>query len=373
MMILGEDGKELKTGYTTGSCATAGALAAMLLLTEQMDVPAVAITLPSGDALQIPVEETRQLSQSSAMARIIKDAGEDADVTHGLDIIVTVTLDPANQMPPYEEVVIRGGKGVGTVTKTGLQIAPGEAAINPVPRQMIGAHVRRYLPEGMVATVTVSVPEGEKVAKKTFNPRLGIEGGISIIGTSGIVRPMSDDAYKATIHTELKQKRALGETTVILVPGLHGEKYAQGLGYESRQVVHMGNFIGFSIQSAEKLGFEKMLLIGHSGKLMKVAGGIFNTHSRVADAKAEILITELALMSAPLSLIEAVLMANTTDEMSALLEATVYFSAFQNLTEKAKAKVKNQLLEETQVDIVIYSMPGKILGDTREKNGETNL
>lgn len=380
--ILSEDALYLRTGYTTGSCATAAAKAALLMLLaeeeEEIAVDEVTIHIPNGLVLEIPIEAVYKSSENSVTAVVIKDAGDDADVTHGLEICARVILNDSGV------INITGGTGVGIVTKPGLQIPVGNYAINPVPLQMIKDNLSPLLLEGVGAEVTIEVPHGEATALKTFNPRLGVIGGISIIGTSGVVRPMSEDAFRDTIYTEMKQKKALGVDTLILVPGLHGEKYAihhislsnddtiepdsQFEKIIASQVVHMGNFVGFSLQAAEKIGFQKIVIIGHIGKLIKLAGGIFNTHSKVADAKAEILISELALLGASKEVLETISSANTTDEMSNYLSITPYAEVFQRLSEKARTRCRQFIFESIEIEVILYDMSGRMLGDSRRRH-----
>ncbi len=355
----------MKNGYTTGTCAAAAAKVAAQWLTEKAidDVDYVTLKVPSGDTLVIPIHHVATINPESAMASVIKDGGDDQDSTHGLEIQALVTLTDQSQ-----KVSITGGKGVGTVTKPGLQIPIGHAAINPVPLKMIEEAVRPFLPSDRGFHIEIGVPNGEAVGAKTFNPRLGIVGGISIIGTSGIVRPMSEEAYKATIETELKQKWALGNKKIVLVPGMHGEKYAiSTLGASAEIIVHMGNFIGFTLQACVAIGFEHLLIVGHIGKLIKLSGGIFNTHSKVADAKAEILITQLAFLKAPMPLLEGIYKANTTDQMVELLRDTPYFLAFQTLGHIAKEKCLMHIHSQIPLDCVFYDLSGRQLADTRKE------
>lgn len=361
-MEFSSTGKPLRNGYTTGSCATAASKIALGLLVGMPLEPhdTIEIHLPDGNLLSIPIYNAVKHEDTSALGSVLKDAGDDQDVTNGLEIQAVVTLV---DRPFYVE--IKGGKGVGTVTKDGLQIPKGQAAINPVPLKMIQENLMPLLPEGKGCIVEIIIPEGEAVALKTFNPRLGIIGGISVIGTTGIVRPMSEDAFKQTIFTELNQKHLLGIETLILVPGMHGEKFAiERLGYKAEQVVHMSNFVGYALKACENLGFKHVLLIGHIGKLMKVSGGIFHTHSRVADAKKEILVAHLALKQKPYTLLDAINRCNTTDEMAAHLIKLGETIAFQELAERAKGKCLEHAPSLAALDVVFYDMALNILGNT---------
>lgn len=357
--VLSDNGHRLRTGYTTGSCVTAAAKAALLNNAE----PQVTIDLPSGSTLNIPILSVSDDGIQGVTAIVVKDAGDDYDVTHGIEIHVTVQLTENSG-----QVEIIGGEGVGVVTKKGLQTPVGSWAINPTPLKMIRENLEPYLPEGKGVIVKVTIPRGREIAKKTFNPRLGIEGGISIIGTTGIVRPMSEDAFKEAIYLELKQKYAMGIRTVYLVPGMHGEKYAiHYLGITENDVVQMSNYIGFTLNAAQQIGYTHLILLGHIGKLIKLAGGIFNTHSKVADGKAHILAAHLALIDAPLSLIRTVYTLNTTDEVSEYLNEMHYGHVFENIAEEAKRKCIEHVSGLEQIEIILYDMKGRLLADTRHK------
>lgn len=362
--MLSDSGELLRTGFTTGACATAAAtyaLKACLDAAPDFGWSAIAVKAPDGSML--PEIEVKLIEKSikGAKALVIKDAGDDYDVTDGLEIYAEVTLTSA-----AGEIVIEGGSGVGRVTKPGLQLPVGAYAINPKPLQMLRDNLAPLLPDSCGIKVIISAPKGVLLAEKTFNPKLGILGGISIIGTTGIVRPMSEDAFKSSIYVELKQKAEMGIETLILVPGKHGENFAVNrLSYDAENIVHMSNFVGFCAASSEKLGFQHLIFIGHIGKLVKVAAGIFNTHSKVADARWETVVAHLALMSAPLSLLNAVKEANTTDEMSELLWETPYQSVFEKIADAAVSRIEDHLSGNVSIDVVLYDMKQRLLADTR--------
>lgn len=396
--VLSGTAEALRTGYTTGSCAAGAAKAGAMLCAAYIaehseynphrstgaetaacagagtDAKAVRsrllregvlVALPEGQFLTLPVSVLEKTKPQVVCAGIVKDAGDDHDVTHGLEIQAYVQLIPDSADSGAGVVSIDGGVGVGRVTRPGLQTAVGTAAINPVPLQMIEDNVRSVLPEGYGARVEICVPGGAEVALKTFNPRLGVEGGISIIGTTGIVRPMSEDAFKASIFAELKQKRAMGTTRVILVPGKHGELYgSQALGLPESDMVHMSNFVGFALHACVKLGFEHIHILGHLGKLVKTAGGIFNTHSQVADARMDILAAHLALMGAPRALIVQVYGANTTDEAVDFVMGTGYSGVFQRLAALAQERCSGHIDGAISVDVTLYDMKKRLLGST---------
>lgn len=288
-MARNKDRHTWREGYTTGSCAAGAAKAACFLL-QGGDLPErVEIPLPGKARLTLPVH-TGQLRDLEATASILKDGGDDADITDGLEIRALV-----RRLSPQGDVHIRGGRGVGTVTKKGLAQGVGESAINPVPRAMIRDAVREVFPQAELE-VTIEVPEGEATALRTLNPRLGIVGGISILGTSGIVRPMSEEAFKTSILPELDQAVAYGHKTIVLTPGHYGFRVAtECFKVPAEAVIQMSNFVGFLLEEAAYRKIEGVILLGHIGKLIKVSGGIFHTHNRVADARAEILLAHAAL------------------------------------------------------------------------------
>lgn len=281
------DGEMLRCGYTTGSCAAAAAKAASeMLLSGELVSEAVLVT-PGGAVLTLEILDVKRTGDYVSCA-VRKDGGDDPDVTNGLLIYSSVRKI-------LNGVDILGGKGVGKVTKAGLDQPVGEAAINSVPRKMIAEAVsdiaRKYGYEGGFE-VTVSVPCGEDIAAKTFNPRLGIVGGISILGTTGIVEPMSNSAVIGTIRAEEKMRRAEGKKSLLLTVGNYSKSFlAEEMPIMLDKSVMCSNFIGDGIDIAMELGFERVLIIGHIGKLVKLGAGIMNTHSSMADGRMEVLVT----------------------------------------------------------------------------------
>ena len=293
----------MRKGFTTGSCAAAAAKAAAYMLLTGIKKEKISIETPAGvmfdaEILDIEMEENR------VSCSVMKDGGDDPDVTTGSHVVAEVSVldngtnGVGNIPSPLDyslntEIVIDGGAGVGRVTLPGLDQPVGNAAINHVPREMIEKEVTEVcslLDFKGCLKIIISVPEGEELAKKTFNPRLGIVGGISILGTTGIVEPMSARALIDTIEVELKQKKALGMKHAIVSPGNYGLKFMEeNLHYDLNQSVKCSNFIGETVDKACNLGFQTFLITGHIGKLIKVAGGIMNTHSHEADARMEIL------------------------------------------------------------------------------------
>lgn len=358
------DGKKYRRGYTTGSCATGAAKAASYMLLTQKFIKTINIDTPKGIPLTLNLENI-EIKENYAQCSVKKDGGDDIDATHNLDIYARVEFIDSNK------ILITGGTGVGVITKKGLGVGVGEAAINKTPRIMINNEVRKVIGEDKGVKVTISVPDGDAIAQKTFNPRLGIIGGISIIGTTGIVEPMSDEGWKKSLSIELEMKKAQGLDKIILVPGNHGEMFIkEKLGIDMKYVVRTSNFIGYMLKEAQRIGFKQILMAGHLGKYVKIAGGIFNTHSKVADARNEILIANLALMNAPFELIKSTNECLTTEEFIDVLETDEYreYKEIYNiLSQKCKERIDTHINdEEINVEVMIFSMNKELLGQSKK-------
>ncbi|MDR0523073.1 MAG: cobalt-precorrin-5B (C(1))-methyltransferase CbiD [Candidatus Methanoplasma sp.] len=283
-MYVTVDGKRLRCGYTTGTCAAAAARAAAGLLLSGEEPRSVRMAVPAGNVLEIPVEDLR-LEGGSASCSVRKDGGDDADATHGLMVEARVSLRPDGA------ISVDGGEGVGRVTKGGLDQPVGSAAINSTPRRMIAEALedaRRAAGSASGLEAVISVPGGAEASKRTFNSRLGIVGGISILGTSGIVEPMSDAGLIGAIRAEMGVRLAEGRRILLLVPGNMGRDFSRGMGGDS-EAVKCSNFIGEAIDCAAEKGAEGILVVGNLGKMVKVAGGVMNTHSRQGDCRMEIM------------------------------------------------------------------------------------
>ena len=268
--------KEMKSGYTTGSCAAAGTKAAILALQGNV-VEEVELYALSGELLHIPIKSIEYTS-NGAKAEVIKDAGDDPDITHGASVFTEVVINKDKS-----DIIFHAGLGIGTVTEPGLSIPPGEPSINPGPRKMMTKAVRELLPANYGCDITISIPKGVELAKKTLNPILGIEGGISVIGTTGIVRPMSEEGFKNSLTPQISVAKANGYEEIVFVPGKIGENIASALDLPAKAMVQTSNFIGHMLEFAADEGIKSVLLFGHLGKLVKVAGGIFYTHSKITD------------------------------------------------------------------------------------------
>ena len=326
--------KLLRYGYTTGSCAAAAAKAAAQMLRTGQPVSQVRIVTPSGVSLTLDVLDP-VLGEDSASCAIRKDGGDDPDATSGLLIYATVRPIP-------QGIRVDGGPGVGRVTKPGLDQPVGAAAINHVPRQMIEAAVAEALQGASGGMeVIISVPGGEEVGKRTFNPHLGIVGGISILGTSGIVEPMSEQALVDTTRVELNMCRAGGATDLLLTVGNYGDDFAScKLGLSLAGRIKCSNFIGQTLSVAISLGFRRVLLIGHIGKLVKLGAGIMNTHSAQGDARMEILVSCALARGASLEALRAVAACITTE---AALEELRRFGLLEETMKELGERIGQQL------------------------------
>jgi len=355
-------GKKLRYGYTTGSSATAATKAALMYLLDdgKHDILEVTIKLPSGNPLTISVNSLEK-KENSVLASVIKDGGDDPDVTHGLEIFSKVTLRKDLK------INIFGGIGVGKVTKKGLPVAPGNSAINPVPLKMIRETVEEMLPEGLGADVEIFVPKGEETAKKTLNAKLGIIGGISILGTTGIVKPMSEESWKASLAIELKMAlENAGNGEAIFLFGNRGKQYlSDNFEDNTSQAIVISNFVGYMFDRACEFEVKKIYFIGELGKFVKVAGGIFHTHSRVSDAKMEILTANALLVGESTENMKKIMASNTTEEATKYIEKTEVYNL---LAEKAKQKCEEYCRRngwELEVETLIISAEKEVLGNSR--------
>ena len=375
-MYVDVDGKRLRCGYTTGSCSAGAAKAATIILfNKEKNLNEIEIATPKGIDVTMPIELIEKFDDY-VECTILKDGGDDPDNTHGIEIkamvkkikpidnkifqnedlqkfdSVLVEDSRAEKEDELERVVLKGGTGVGIVTKDGLFIPKGQAAINPVPRKMIKEEVLKVLPPGERVEVIISVPQGEKVAKKTFNPRLGIEGGISILGTTGIVYPMSEDALKASIKIEITQK-AINNERLVLTFGNLGDNYCKELGFKEEEVVTCSNFIGFALETCVSCKVKSIIIVGHIGKMSKIAYGCFNTHSKVNGVRLEVIALELALLGYDMSLVKRVLEEKTCEGAVKML-GDGYDKLYENIGNKIVQKIKEHVYGELEVDAVMY-------------------
>lgn len=349
--------EELRKGFTTGSCAAAAAKAACRMLLTGSDIGSISIITPKGVAFDAVILNTER-SADSVKCAVRKDGGDDPDITTGTLIEAEVRFASVGR--DSQRVRIEGGRGVGRVTRPGLDQPVGEAAINSVPREMITREVTEVLDMfdcTDAVTVTISVPEGEKLAEHTFNPRLGIEGGISIIGTSGVVEPMSRQAILDTIRVELRQKKAEGHSIAFISPGNYGLDFMrETYGVDLDRSVKCSNFIGETTDMVCELGFDGMLLTGHIGKLVKVAGGIMNTHSREADCRMEILAAAALREGAGRDEALRILDCLTTEEAYAvLIESGIAEKVSQRIMQGIMRNLNRRSAGRLKTGCIIYS------------------
>ena len=347
-----KDGKKLRLGYTTGSCAAAAAKAAAYMLLTGRPKDTIDLLTPKGIRLHLTVEEIK-ITSSEVSCAIRKDSGDDPDATRGTLVFACVRKMDA------PGVLIDGGAGVGRVTKRGLDQPVGAAAINSVPRRMIEENVREVCAlcgyDGGVSVV-ISVPEGEALAKKTFNPRLGIVGGISILGTTGIVEPMSEQALVDTIRVELRQRRELGAEYVLLTPGNYGADFIRdSIGIDPRTAVLTSNFIGDALELSRELGFHGALLIGHIGKLVKLAGGMWNTHSKFGDCRMELLAAHAASLGLrPEKVSELLACVMCDDAIRILKEEQLYDAVLARLAGRIEFHLQHKC-GEMEIGAMVFS------------------
>lgn len=356
-------GKNLRCGYTTGSCATAAAKAAAMMLLTGERVAAVRIDTPKGVVLELEPLEV-ELAEQYVSCAIRKDSGDDPDDTNGVLVFAKVekVAEPG--------VHIEGGVGVGRVTKPGLACAVGGPAINPTPRRMITAEVGSVMEqagysEGLL--VTISIPEGVEIAKKTFNPRLGIIGGLSVLGTSGIVEPMSEKALIETMYVEMRAQKARGNKHLLVFFGNYGEDFTRDvMQLDLEGAVTCSNFVGELLDYAVFLGFETLLLIGHSGKLVKLAQGVMNTHSKYADCRTELFALEAMFHGASIEVGQEIYHCLTTDEVTKILKREQIFEpVMDKVTERIDFYMQHRVHGKIKTAAFMFSNVYGILGKTK--------
>lgn len=353
----------LRCGYTTGTCAALAAKGAVRLLLTGKQPRVLTLLTPKGWEVSVRPIECRMQGQA-AICSVRKDAGDDADVTDGLPVTATVSK---TDMPG---VTIDGGDGVGRVTKPGLDQPVGEAAINRVPRQMIRQQVEEACRESGYTggiSVIISIEGGAEAARRTFNPQLGVEGGLSILGTSGIVEPMSEQAIVDTIALEIRQ-HAAESNCLILTPGNYGTDFLHTQGWDALgvPVVKCSNFLGEALDCAAVEGIEQLLLVGHIGKLVKLAGGIMNTHSRYADCRTELFCAHAAICGADTATCQALMNAATTDACLEIVDqAHLRDRVLTSLLEAIQRHLEHRIGPGCRIGAVLFSNQFGLLGMTR--------
>lgn len=356
MAILTED-ENLRFGYTTGACAAAG-VKAILLKQQGKDYGKVELKALDGTKLLIPVKSVTS-DEEGFVAEVVKFSGDDPDITNGVSVFSSLRPIAAR------ELIFKAGIGVGTVTRPGLSVPVGEPSINPGPRKLIRQVLEEMTGNCLGWEVTISIPAGVELAKKTLNPVLGIEGGISVIGTSGVLRPMSEEGFKNSLVPQIEVARAAGFDSLIFVPGKIGEEAALSWGLPQGALVQTSNFIGFMLEAAAKREIRKIMLFGHVGKLAKVAAGIFYTHNRVGDARLETLAAYGAAEGLPQEGVRRVLAANTTEDALTVLAAQgkgFCRRVCDVIAARASLRAERYLFGQVQVGTVMTAMDRTLLG-----------
>ena len=353
------DRKKLKTGFTTGTSATAAAKAALLSIIKQTTFEDVDVTLPKGSLIKIPIHLCK-FQKTKARCSVIKDGGDDPDVTHGAEIIVDLHLTDKKN-----DIEIDGGEGVGIVTKPGLGLEINKAAINPVPKKMIKENLteaagKLLLEKGI--KIIISVPKGRELGPKTDNPRIGILNGISILGTSGIVIPFSTASYAASIRQNLDVAIAMGNDTVVLTTGGRSEDFAKKIiDLPDHCFVQMGDFSGYTIQQCSKKDIKKAYVVGFIGKLAKMAAGVKQTHVKGSKVDMKFLSDLAQNCEANKSIIEKILRANTARHVSEIIKESEITGFFEQICDKTHMQMKKHSDGKISLEVILFDFEGDIL------------
>lgn len=367
-----KNNKRLRYGYTTGSCAAGATRGAVRMLLSGSELSEVELQTPKGITLTLQLHDITR-GEDYVSCAVQKDAGDDPDTTNGILVYVKAEkfFPQDTEGKNRSQIILDGGTGVGRVTKPGLSQQIGEAAINPVPRAMILREAeeaaQEYDYEGGLK-LTVSVPEGEEIARRTFNPRLGIIGGISILGTSGIVEPMSERALIESIHVEMKQHFCQGEEYILVTPGNYGADYLkEHMTVPFENNIKCSNYVGETIDMAVDMGVKGILFVAHIGKFVKVAAGIMNTHSHCADGRMEVLCASAIRAGGSLECAREILKAGTTDEALAVLDRyDILKETMDIVMEKIQFYLDHRSYEQILLGAVVFSNVYGLLGQTRD-------
>jgi cobalt-precorrin-5B (C1)-methyltransferase len=356
------DPQGTREGYTTGACAAAAAHAACLVLERDERAEVVAVPSPLGFAIPVPINRLG-FRDGAAFAGAIKDGGDDPDVTHGAEVIATL------RRVEQPGIHIRGGAGVGTVTQPGLELLPGSAAINPVPRRMIVNGVRTVLgtdrPDPGI-TVTVSIPGGEALAKKTLNARIGIIGGLSVLGTTGVVRPMSTASWRASVLQAIDVAAANHVGHIVLTTGGRSERFASALFPELPDMafVQMGIFTGDALRRAAERRVARVTVCGMIGKLAKLAAGQMQTHVAGGGVDVAFLAGLARDAGAPTGLVDAIAGANTARHVEELIAAASFAPFYQHVALGVATMCDRYVGARLAVDVVLFDFDGRVLAQS---------
>lgn len=351
-----------REGFTTGTCAAAAAKAAAVILSGSPCPSQVKVTGPTGREFNIDVFK---ISDNPVTCGAVKDAGDDVDATDGMTVCVSLEILNENNLND-EKIIFAAGDGVGIITLPGMKLPVGEPAINPGPREMIKNAVGEILGDKGVK-VTVSIPGGAEKAQHTFNPRLGVKGGLSVLGTTGVVRPMDEAALMASLDLELSVIFSLGTRDLIITFGNTGEialRKAFNIEPGKRCVIQAGNYIGHVLDEAVRLGFKRCLVCGHPGKLLKVTAGSFYTHNRAADGRIEALCTHAALAGVKREIIQELYNCRTTENAINIINRENLNFLWKNLADATAKRCENRSFGELPVDAAFINNDGEILGCT---------
>ena len=346
----------LRYGVSTGACAAGASKAAAIFLSSGEIPGSVIVKNLEGHEFNL-----HTFRHDNKFFGVIKDSGDDkGDITNGVKVLSSLEV-----LDGSDEIIFTAGEGVGTVTLPGLKIQPGEPAINPVPRKMIELAVREVIPDKSL-NVTISIPDGERIALKTFNPRLGILGGLSILGTSGLVKPMNEQALLDSLRLELNMINALNFHELYITIGHTGELAVRKIFcVTGRNIIQSGNYTGYVLDEAAELDFSRVIICGHPGKLLKLAAGNFNTHNKISDGRLEALCTHLALAGASREIIYKVFHSNTTNEAINIIAQENFNHVWDNLADIISLKSQQRVYNKLHVDAAFIDDNGNILGESQ--------
>ena len=355
-----QQSKKLRTGFTTGTAATASAKAAVLAIIDQKKIESVEVNLPKGNTITIKIQSC-EFNKTKAKCSVIKDGGDDPDVTHGAEIVVDLTLTPN-----VNQIEINGGEGVGVVTKPGLGLETNKPAINPTPKKMINENVtevaKNILQKNGIKII-ISVPKGKELATKTDNPRLGIFGGISILGTSGIVIPYSTASFAASVRQNLDVSIAMGDDTVVLTTGGRSEEFAKKIvDLPEHSFVQMGDFAGYTIQQCAKKEIKKAYVAGFIGKFAKIATGIKQTHVKGSKVDTNFLAELAQRCKADEKTIEQIRKANSARHVQEIITENQIKEFFDELCLEVYIQMRKHSEEKVPIEVSLFDFDGKILG-----------
>lgn len=352
--------RKLRTGFTTGTCATAGTKAAVLAILDQKKVDSVKVSLPKKNSIIIKIERC-EFEKKKARCLVIKNGGDDPDVTHGAEIWTEVIL---TNKP--KQIEIDGGIGVGRVTKPGLGLEIGSAAINPTPKKMIEENIleigKKILEKNGISVI-ITVPKGKELAQKTDNPRLGIINGISILGTTGIVIPYSTASFAAAIRQSLDVTIAMGNDTVVLTTGGRSEDFARNMIIlPDHCFVQMGDFAGYTIQQCVKKKIKKIHVGGFIGKLTKIGMGVKQTHVKGSKVDTEFLSKLAQKCNAEKRVADEIIKANTARHAYEIAVKEKVLGFFDSICNEVYKQLREHSQNRLEIDVIMFDFEGKIIG-----------